>query len=208
MNSSRKTKRTTVKAYTAGPSARSSAEFLLKEILSDKDKTYLIPSYFSSLCLGIESVVNDAYIDLFYRKIGAEYKEHVRIFLYMRFKEKLSTMILLASDFKYQLNEKDKDIKGIFKIVEFRNQLLHAKQHWNPSTKIIENDAAFDGGLDNPDHSDFYSDPKTRGEWLNSLEDYMRLHNWFVQEFGTIGQGVLTRRDYKPRSWLKKVTRK
>jgi hypothetical protein len=209
MAKTRRREKVPVKAYTAGVYARRSAGFLLKEITNGPHKEHLIPSFISALCTGIESLINDCYIDFFHRKLGLNYRGQVNVFLYMRFKEKLATLVLLASNFEYQLNEDDQGVKGIMKLVDLRNNLLHGKQHWYSAT-LIEEDSGTNLLYDNPNTSDFYRDHEQTVILVKDLKDYMKLFKRFLPDFwnlgGSIGTaGKFARKNYKPKSWFKKI---
>lgn len=131
-----------VKTYSAGAISTRTAAFLLRSIIESPLGNDLIPSYIANLVVAIESTINDAFIDFLHKRMGADYKRHCKTFLWLRFKEKVSLLVLLASDFKYELDGDFGDLKSILSLVDLRNRLLHVKQHWFSATVTETQDGA------------------------------------------------------------------
>lgn len=70
MNKSHKKQKLPIKSYRGIGYAKDSADFLFGQIESDPDKEYLIPVFIICICLGMEGVMNDAFIDFFHSKDG------------------------------------------------------------------------------------------------------------------------------------------
>jgi hypothetical protein len=213
MSQSHKKQKLPVKSYSGWKYARESADFLLGEIENDPEKEYLIPSFIICLCLGIESVINDAFIDFFHRKMGKDYKDCVKPFIYMRLDEKLSALIPLVSNYEYQLNKDHTDLKKLLALVEFRNHLTHVKHHWHSATVIRDATGIIDVVLDNPRSIDFYSGFHEKEITLAELKDYKELFNKIEDDFRDLGgrygrRGKFEQNGSKHGGWFKKVKRR
>jgi hypothetical protein len=202
-----------VKSYYGWKYARESTDFLLGEIENDPEKEYLIPSFIICLCLGIESVINDAFIDFFHRKMGKEYKDCVKPFIFMRLDEKLSVLIPLVSDYEYQLNKDYVDLKKLLVLVEFRNHLTHVKHHWHDATVVRDETGIIDVVLNNPRSVDFYSGFHEKEITLAELKIHRELFDKIEDDFRDLGgrygkRGRFEQKGYKPRGWFKKVKKR
>jgi hypothetical protein len=208
MNKQSNTRKSPVKSFRAIGYAHRSAKFLLDEIAKNPKEKFLVPSFIFAICAGIESTINDAYIDFFHKRMGAEYKEYAKAFIHLRLREKLIVLIPLVSNFSYRMNEDNNDFKALIGLFDLRNNLIHAKQHWHTAT-ITQKGSYYYLEYDNEDSLDFYASdtPKIT---LDDLKKYMSLFKKFRQDFrnlgGSIGiAGKFERKDYKPRAWFKKI---
>jgi hypothetical protein len=213
MSQSTKKQKLPVKSYQGWNYARESADFLLAEIKNDPEKEYLIPSFIICLCLGIESVLNDAFIDFFHRRMGKDYKDCVKPFIFMRIDEKLSVLIPLVSNYEYQLNKDHADLKKLLALFEFRNHLTHVKHHWHSATVIRDATGVTDIIIDNPNLIDFYSTFVQRKITLADLDDYRELFININKEFRDLGgrygvRGRFEQQGFKHRGWFKKVKKR
>src|SRR5689334_8485262 len=107
MTKSTKQRRGPIKHYAAHAFAGRNIQFLLNEIGNSADNEFLIPSFIFAICFGLEGRANDVYIDFFHQRLGPNYKDGVKPFLYMHLKEKLLILIPLLSNFEYRLNEEN-----------------------------------------------------------------------------------------------------
>jgi hypothetical protein len=213
MSQSLKNQKLPVKSYQGWNYARESADFLLAEIKSDPEKEYLIPSFIICLCLGIESVINDAFIDFFHRKMGKDYKDCAKPFIFMRIDEKLSVLIPLVSNYEYQLNKDHVDLKKLLALFEFRNHLTHVKHHWHSATVIRDATGITDVIMENPNLVDFYSSFVQRRITLADLEDYRELFSNINDDFRALGgrysvRGKFERKGSKHGGWFKRVKKR
>jgi len=213
MSQSHKKQTLPVKSYLGWNYARDSADFLLAEIENDPEKEYLIPSFIICLCLGIESVINDAFIDFFHRKMGKDYKDCAKPFIFMRLDEKLSVLIPLVSNYEYQLNKDHADLKKLLALFEFRNHLTHVKHHVHSATVIRDETGIIDVTMDNPHLADFYSSFTQRRITLAELKDYRELFSKINGDFRDLGgrygkRGKFDQKDSKHGGWFKKVKKR
>ena len=213
MSQSLKKQKLPVKSYHGWNYARESADFLLGEIENDPEKEYLIPSLIICLCLGIESVVNDVFIDFFHRKIGNDYKDCVKPFIFMRIDEKFSVLIPLVSNYEYRLNKDHADLKKVLALFEFRNHLTHVKHHWHSATVIRDATGITDVIIDNPNLVDFYSGFVQRKITLADLKDYRELFSNINNDFRDLGgrygkRGKFEQKSSKHGGWFQKVKKR
>ena len=113
--------------------ASSAAAFLLKHIEADKYHAHLIPSFISALASMVEARINEAIIDYFYFKCGANYRGFAKGVLAIPLKERIAFTPALLSDFDILLNEKHPQLHIVFRLLELRNTLVHIKPHWFPA---------------------------------------------------------------------------
>lgn len=115
--------------------ARHSANHLLEEI-NKGEKDFLKPNLIHTLSSIVEGKLNACFIDFCFDKFGDSYKSYSKTFLKMSIHDKLNILIPLISNYKLQLNYEKTEIKRIRKIIEYRNQLIHIKQHY--TTNLYE----------------------------------------------------------------------
>lgn len=169
MSNSREERKVPVKSFTGLYYARRSAEHLLRQIAEGNE--HLIAAFIFALCSGIEGAINDVYIDYFYKKMGYNYKEFVKPFIYMNLRDKLMVIIPIVSDYKYQINEKCDDYKSLVKLFELRNGLIHVKQFWRPAF-VTQEDVGYQIAYDQSGAVDHYDAISRKELSLALLRDY------------------------------------
>lgn len=89
-----------------------SAKFLFKEIF-ENNRPFLKPSFIYALCSIIEENFNSVIIDFFEAKFGEEYKSYAAIFIKLSIHDKISMVVPVISNFKYQLNTDNSELRTI-----------------------------------------------------------------------------------------------
>lgn len=137
-------------------SARHAAEHLFAEITHDWGHNHtLIPSYIAALCMGLEGQINSILIEHFFEAVGSRYKNIIKPLLMLNARDRFSTAVVLASDYRYELNHGDPRVNQLFQLFELRNRVVHVKQHRKIATVSQNADGIFIT-IDNPDPSDPY----------------------------------------------------
>lgn len=189
--------------------SRYAAEYLLKEIDgADADafkREFLIPSFLSALCAGLEGQINDGYIDFFFRKVGKNYKKYLRPFLSRDIRERFKILILLISDYKYELNEANADIKALFELFDLRNKLLHVKNHKHEVSYTGDKDYWYDFAFVTPDETDPYQDKVTTVINESQLKRFMKVYNTLIPKLSNI-EFCIRRKNFNGQNFFLKIS--
>ncbi|HHB76085.1 MAG TPA: hypothetical protein ENK84_06045 [Desulfobulbus sp.] len=187
--------------------SRHSSEYLFKQIVSERKKyDFLIPAYITVVCAGIEGKINTAFIDCLHKRLGKEYKTFVRPYLFMRIRDRFEQMPIIVSNFKYRLNTKNEKIKEIFKIFEFRNQLVHVKQHWHYADPIHDENGELislkykENNTNDPYRTGFVIEKLSEEE----LAKIFNVYKSFISKFSNIANNI-NRKNFNPENWFVKI---
>lgn len=205
-------RKTFVSSNIGGYCANKSAELFLEMILDDpKSNDYLIPSYMAALCAGIEGAVNDAYISFLYRKMGGAYREFVRPYILARFPDKFRQLIPLISSYKYKLNQDADDVRGVLRLFDVRNSLLHVKHHWHAATIIdLGYGSGFNIVCDEVFSEDPYRDSPGKVITAEDLKRFKGIYDRFVPAFSNIEHYIKRKNfsDKTVKAWFVKISTK
>lgn len=189
--------------------SRYAAEYLLKEIegadADDFKREFLIPSFLSALCAGLEGQINDGYIDFFFRKMGKNYKKYIRPFLSRDIRERFKILILMISDYKYELNEANPDIKALFELFDLRNRLLHVKNHRHEVSYTGDKDYWYDFAFVTPDETDPYQDKVTTVINESKLQRFMKVYNTLIPKLSNI-EFCIRRKNFNGHDFFLKIS--
>jgi hypothetical protein len=170
--------------------SRYAAEYLLDEIdgagADEFKREFLIPSFISALCAGLEGQINDGYIDFFFRKVGKSYRKYIHPFLSRGIRERFKILILLISDYKYEINEANPDIRTLFELFDLRNRLLHVKNHRHEVRYNGTKDYWYDFFFVSPDETDPYQHKVTAVINETELKRFMMVYNKLIPKLSNL----------------------
>ena len=178
-------------------SARYAAEHLLDEITSDFDQNYsLIPSYIAAFCMGLEGQINSILIEHFFEAVGAKYKQIIKPLLMLNIRDRFSVAVVLASEYRYELNKEDPRVIELFKLFELRNRVVHVKQHRKIGS-INRGEEGISITIDDPDPSDPYGPEQKWKVDSKTLRAWMSLFNYWVPRLSFLGTNI-KRKQFNP----------
>ena len=183
--------------------ARLTADLLLKHILSDSYNDYCVPAYITSICSGIEGMINELYIDFFHNRFGRQYRPLVNPFFRIPVKERISLIVPMLSDYKYQLNYDHDSFLVICRLFALRNSLVHVKHHWHRA-KIIDYDVGCDIEYISPTDIDIYAKGIEKALTKEDFERFMRVSNEFLTVFVNLERRI-KRKKFDPKNWFKPI---
>lgn len=192
-------KRTLVRRH-AG-TTRWAAETLLRIIAMDIEKHHdLVPSYIMTLCSNIEARVNNNIVDFFFKKTGAEYRQHSKPYMLLPFERKLSIVIPLISNYKYKINLKSADLKAVSSLFELRNRMVHRSDEYVDGYQL-EYERFRDFEILDKERLKSYSNSGFKDQSLKDLENHFELHLRINEKFYELFPRINYKR-FDPGNWF------
>ncbi|MGS4906616.1 hypothetical protein ACVDHI_00415 [Aeromonas sp. 25-248] len=186
-------------------SARNAAKYLREMIVEGRDPLQVLPPYYiAAVCAHMEGLLNNCFVEYLHRRLGTDYSQRLKPFLFMRVEERMELAPLLLSDFKYKLNSKHQFVKDALRIFDMRNHFLHVKDLWHYANvdygdngKII----GFEYLVKN--HPDPYRE--IDGENID-IDEIEVISGRFLKRFRSM-PNTINRKNFKPDPWLIEVKR-
>lgn len=153
----------------------------LRTALKEPQSLFLVPTFVITACVVVEAAINDNYIDHFHHVMGDDYMRIARPLLYLNFRERLSLLFPVISDWKFVLNEKHERVRALLAMFELRGRMIHVKHHYRRATLSTTPDGTYlvaGPEIDASDPYDEYLTPlkRVRVNQLYLLTDYWRMY--------------------------------